>query len=52
MRLRFTIRDLLWLTLVVAVAVGWRLNNRRHFEPIKTLPPSSMLLPLCKADRV
>jgi len=23
MRLRFTIRDLLWLTLVVALAVGW-----------------------------
>ena len=29
MRLRFTIRDLLWLTLVVAVAVGWWLNNRQ-----------------------
>ena len=23
MRLRFTIRDLLWLTVVVALAVGW-----------------------------
>ncbi len=25
-RLRFTIRDLLWLTLVVALIVGWRLE--------------------------
>ena len=24
MRLRFSIRDLLWLTLVVAIALGWR----------------------------
>ena len=29
MRLRFTIRDLLWLTLVVAVSVGWWLDNRK-----------------------
>jgi len=28
MRLRFTIRDLLWLTLVVAVAIGWWLHYR------------------------
>jgi len=28
-RLRFTIRDLLWLTLVVALAVGWWLDHRR-----------------------
>jgi len=27
MRLRFTIRDLLWLTLVVAMAVGWWLDH-------------------------
>src|SRR5262245_26776729 len=26
---RFTIRDVLWLTLVAAVAVGWRLEHRR-----------------------
>jgi len=31
MRLRFTIRDLLWLTLVVAMAVGWFVN-RTHFK--------------------
>ena len=27
MRLRFSIRDLLWLTLVVALAVGWWLDH-------------------------
>jgi hypothetical protein len=33
MRFRFTIRDLLWLTVVVALAVGWwfdRSNFARH----------------------
>jgi hypothetical protein len=29
MRLRFTIRDLLWLTVVVALAVGWSLNRKQ-----------------------
>jgi hypothetical protein len=29
MRLRFTIRDLLWLTVVVALAVGWWLDHSR-----------------------
>jgi hypothetical protein len=28
MRLRFTIRDLLWLTALAAVLVAWWLNNR------------------------
>jgi len=28
MRLRFTIRDLLWLTLVVAMAVGWWVDRQ------------------------
>jgi hypothetical protein len=27
MRLRFTIRDLLWLTLVVAMGLGWWLDH-------------------------
>ena len=27
MRLRFSIRDLLWLTVVVALAVAWRLDH-------------------------
>jgi hypothetical protein len=29
MRFRFTIRDLLWLTAVVALAVGWWLEHNR-----------------------
>jgi hypothetical protein len=29
MRLGFTIRDLLWLTLVVALCLGWWLHSRR-----------------------
>ena len=29
MRVRFTIRDLLWMTLVVAMAVGWWFQSRR-----------------------
>ena len=28
MRLRFTIRDLLWLTVVVAMGLGWWLHDR------------------------
>jgi len=35
MRLRFTIRDLLWLTLVVALATGWWLDHRRSTSPIE-----------------
>jgi hypothetical protein len=30
MRFRFTIRDLLWLTAVAAVSVGWWLQWRRY----------------------
>ena len=29
MRLRFSIRDLLWLTLVVAILVAWWVDHRR-----------------------
>jgi type II secretory pathway component GspD/PulD (secretin) len=35
MPLRFTIRDLLWLTLVVALAVGWWADHRREQIAIK-----------------
>jgi hypothetical protein len=29
---RFSIRDVLWLTVVVALSVGWWLDNRRLNE--------------------
>jgi hypothetical protein len=32
MKLRFTIRDLLWLVVVVALAVGWWADHRRQEE--------------------
>ena len=32
MRFRFTIRDLLWLTSVVALDVGWWLDHRQSAE--------------------
>jgi hypothetical protein len=28
--MKFTIRDVLWLTVVVALAVGWWLDHRRQ----------------------
>jgi hypothetical protein len=33
MRFRFTIRDLLWLTLVVAMGVGWWVSYRSYSAP-------------------
>jgi hypothetical protein len=30
MRVRFTIRDLLWLAALVALAAGWSLDHWRH----------------------
>jgi cation transporter-like permease len=45
MRLRFTIRDLLWLTAVVGLAVGWWLDHRdsqiAHHPLFKILPPAA-----------
>jgi uncharacterized membrane-anchored protein len=45
MRLRFTIRDLLWLTALVALAVGWWLDRRNvaqqrdnYYSQLKTPP--------------
>jgi hypothetical protein len=29
---RFTIRDMLWLTVVVALGIGWGLDHRRSAE--------------------
>jgi hypothetical protein len=33
--MRFTIRDLLWLTAVVALSVGWCLDSRRYDWGVK-----------------
>jgi hypothetical protein len=35
MRLRFSIRDLLWLTALVAVLVAWSLDHSRLYEPAR-----------------
>ena len=34
---RFTIRDMLWLTVVVALAVGWWIEHRRHVSSAATV---------------
>ena len=39
MRFRFTIRDLLWLTVVVALAVGWWLDNSRLKHQLEAISP-------------
>jgi hypothetical protein len=49
MRLRFTIRDLLWLTAVVALATGWwidhtRIENERGLLRHNALPQNPMLM--------
>jgi len=53
MRLRFTIRDLLWLTLVVAMAAGWWADHRQFepSEPIKVDLPTLDLIYLRKFTR-
>jgi len=35
MRLRFTIRDLLWLTALIALAIGWWLDHRQLADALK-----------------
>jgi hypothetical protein len=37
MKLRFTIRDLLWLTVVVALAAGWWISYRQMQSKINRL---------------
>jgi hypothetical protein len=35
MRLRFTIRDLLWLAVVVALAVGWWVDRSSYKDAVR-----------------
>ena len=37
MRLRFSIRDLLWLTVVVAMGLGWWLDHRATMSRLDEL---------------
>jgi hypothetical protein len=37
MKIRFSIRDLLWLTLVVGLYLGWRLDHRRNEPPKQSI---------------
>jgi hypothetical protein len=34
---RFTIRDVLWLTVAVALAVGWWIEHQRHVSSAATV---------------
>jgi len=43
MQFRFTVRDLLWLTLVLALAAGWWFDHMR-------IPPSLLFRPPHVAD--
>jgi hypothetical protein len=44
MRLRFTIRDLLWLAALVAVCVAWWLQAQKHKADIRQLETSIEVL--------
>ena len=44
MPLRFTIRDLLWLTLVAALAVGWWIDHRRTDSAMREAQTKAAIL--------
>jgi hypothetical protein len=51
MRLRFTIRDLLWLTTLVALGVGWWLDHRAQVDRYQSLlPPQIVVYPMATAN--
>jgi hypothetical protein len=51
MRLRFTIRDLLWLTALVAVLMAWWLDHRFQVDRYQSLlPPQIVVYPVTMAD--
>jgi hypothetical protein len=43
--MRFTIRDLLWLTLLVAVVVAWRVDRGRIGKDLNLLKEPAHLTP-------
>jgi hypothetical protein len=61
MKLRFTIRDLLWLTLVVALAVGWWVDHEHDAQrlaelgadvrPLGTYNVSDLVIPVRPSDQ-
>jgi hypothetical protein len=44
MRFRFTIRDLLWLTLVIGLVIGWVLDRRMHDWRFEALDQSTSVV--------
>src|SRR5262245_44316008 len=50
-RLRFSIRDILWLTLIVALAAGWFIDHRRLTAPALTPPRVLAVTPATPANR-
>jgi hypothetical protein len=50
MRIRFSIRDLLWLTALLAVCVAWWLDHRTQVERYQSLlPPEVVVYPMTTA---
>jgi hypothetical protein len=50
MRLRFTIRDLLWLTTLVAMGVAWWIDRTRLADQYTTLKQSTSVVEFEELD--
>ena len=53
MRLRFSVRDLLWLTALAALAVSWWLDHRAQeirYQSLLPTTPSFEAYPITSAD--
>jgi hypothetical protein len=44
MRFRFTIRDLFWLTALIAMGIGWWLDHRAQVERVESMRPSEIVV--------
>jgi hypothetical protein len=44
MKLHFSIRDLAWLTLIVAVSLGWWFDRRRQAYSVETFANGSAVI--------